>query len=61
MFKTNTLEFVKNESLTIIKNFGIESVLSNGSRFTFSESPYPGPDSLYKVCLYKEPCVLREK
>ena len=61
MFKTNTLEFVKNESLTIITNFGIESVLFNGSRSAFSESPHPGPDSLYKVCLYKEPCVLREK
>ena len=50
----STLQFVKNKSLTQVKlSFRIGSVIIIGLGSTFSESPDPGPDPLYKVCLDK--------
>ena len=37
-----SLEFIKNEFLTIIVNLGIESVFSKSPASTFSEGPRPG-------------------
>ena len=44
----NTLEFLKNESLTHAVDFGIRSAASKGPESGFSEGPGPGP--LCKVC-----------
>ena len=48
IFKTRTLEFVKNEILIHTGNFGIWSVFSKDLGSTFSEDPGLGP--FYKIC-----------
>ena len=53
IFEINTLQFVKNESLTHTVNFGIGSAFSKGPGSAFSEDSGPGPGPLYKVCLKK--------
>ena len=50
IFEISTLKFVENESLTHIVNFGTGSTFSKGPGSALSESPGPGPGSLYKVC-----------
>ena len=52
IFEISTLEFVKNESLTHIMNFGIGSGFSKGPGSAFSEGlgRVSGPGPLYKVC-----------
>ena len=45
----NTLEFLKNESLTHTVNFGIGSNFSKVLGSGFSEGPGPGTGPLYKV------------
>ena len=52
IFEISTLEFVKNGSLTHTVNFGIRSAFSKALGSAFSEGPGPGPDPLYKVCLF---------
>ena len=39
IFGISTLKFDKNESLTHIVNFGIESAFSKGPGYAFSEGP----------------------
>ena len=49
IFEINTLEFIKNELLTIIVNFDKGSVFSKGPGSTFSEGLGPGPGPLYAL------------
>ena len=44
IFEISTLEFVKNEFLTYIVNFGTGSTFSKGQGSAFSEGPSLGSD-----------------
>ena len=50
IFETNTLKFVKNESLTRTVNFGIGFTFSKCPLSAFSEGPGSAPGLLYKLC-----------
>ena len=55
IFEISTLKLVKNDSLTEMVNFYVESAFSKCQGSPFSESPGSGPGPFCKVCLLATP------